>query len=362
MENLIDPAWFLALSQSRLLLISCCAIAALVMGADRLVEGASGLAYRLGMPKVIVGATIVSLGTTSPECAVSVMAAWGGNSGLALGNAVGSIIADTALIFGLGSVLTRLPADRFVLNRQGWTQFGTASLLAVFCLISWQLNGAEAQLGRWTGAIFLCLLAGYMALSVRWARQHRGSGPFIVSEQVKGTGPLLPDPESRVQRQSLVHMSLLCLAGLAIVIFSSHILISAVSALAVRWGVPQVVVAATLVAVGTSMPEMVVGIASIVKGSPELLVGNVIGADVLNVLFVIGASAAARPLPIVEQGAAVPEIFLWLHLPVMLLVLTVFRAYIFRAGRTGSFERWMGVPLLLIYAAYAVAQYVLGRG
>jgi cation:H+ antiporter len=92
------------------------------------------------------------------------------------------------------------------------------------------------------------------------------------------------------------------------------------------------------------------------------MVGNVIGADVLNVLFVVGASAAARPLPIVERGAAAPEIFLWLHLPVMLLVLGLFRVFIFNAERRGHFQRWMGLPLLALYAAYAVAQYLLGRG
>jgi cation:H+ antiporter len=361
MEHLIDPAWFLPLSQVWLLLISFGSIAALVFGADRLVDGASGLAYRFGLPKVIVGATVVSLGTTSPECAVSVMAAWEGNAGLALGNAVGSIVADTALIFGLGCVLARLPADRFVLNRQGWTQFGAAAFLAAVCFFSWHLEGAHAQLGRWVGVVLLCLLAGYMALSVRWANEHRGSGPFILPERGEKKEPL-PVVEHKARQHGLVRLSVLGLTGLAVVIFSSHILISAVSALALRWGVPQVVVAATLVALGTSMPEMVVAIACIIKGSADLLVGNVIGADVLNVLFVVGASAAARPLPIVEQGAALPEIFLLLHLPVMLLVLAIFRIYIFRATRTGFFERWMGVPFLLIYVAYAVAQFVLSRG
>ncbi|MFH1574961.1 MAG: sodium:calcium antiporter [Acidobacteriota bacterium] len=362
MDHLIKPEWFLPLHQGWLLLITLGAIAALVKGADWLVEGASGLAYRLGLPKVIVGATIVSLGTTSPECAVSVMAAWSGNAGLALGNAVGSIIADTALIFGLGSVLTHLPADHFVLNRQGWVQFGTASLLAAFCFTIWGLQGEQAQLERWVGFVLLVLLFGYMALSVRWARIHPQGGFLAVPKEVAQAVPGLPLTAEQARRRGLARLIVSCGAGLVVVILSSHILICAVAALAVRWGVPQVVIAATLVAVGTSMPEMVVGMASIVKGSPELLVGNVIGADILNVLFVVGASAAARPLPIVEPGAAAPEIFLWLHLPVMLLVLAIFRLYIFRARQKGRFQRWMGLPLLVIYGAYAVAQYILGVG
>ncbi|NWG12699.1 MAG: sodium:calcium antiporter [Acidobacteria bacterium] len=362
MDHLIKPEWFLPLHQGWLLLLTIASIGALIKGADWLVEGASGLAYRLGLPKVIVGATIVSLGTTSPECAVSVMAAWSGNAGLALGNAVGSIIADTALIFGLGCVLAQLPADRFVLNRQGWLQFGSAGLLAGICFASWWFHGDEAQLSRWSGMTLLGLLACYMVLSVRWARAHPRGEPFIVPEEIEGAAPVVPPPPEQARHKSCGGLIASCLAGLAVVVFSSHVLVCAVAALAIRWGVPQVVIAATLVAVGTSMPELVVGLTSIFKGAPELLVGNVIGADVLNVLFVVGASATARPLPIVERGAAVPEIFLWLHLPAMLVVLGIFRLYIFRAVREGHFRRWMGIPLLFLYGTYAIAQYALSRG
>jgi cation:H+ antiporter len=359
-EHLIKPEWFHPLPQLVLIGIAVLAIGALVKGADWLVDGASGLAYLLGLPKVIVGATVVSLGTTSPECAVSVMAAWSGNAGLALGNAVGSIIADTALIFGLGCVLTRLPADRFVLSRQGWVQFLVGSLLAALCYLAWFRDGSEAQLGRLVGITLLALLVAYMAVSVHWARRHP-HGPFITPEEIEATTPITPRPAEEAEKEGPLSLILVSLAGLGVVIVSSHVLISAVSTLAVRWGVPQVVVAATLVAVGTSMPEMVVGLASILKGSPELLVGNVIGADILNVLFVIGASAAARPLPIVEPGTAFPEIFLYLHLPVMLLVLAMLRLYIFKSAREEKFDRWMGIPFLIIYATYTVAQYVLGR-
>jgi cation:H+ antiporter len=361
-EHLIDPEWFVPLSQLTLLAISAATILALVKGADSLVNGASGLAYSLGLPKVIVGATIVSLGTTSPECAVSVMAAWSGNAGLALGNAVGSIIADTALIFGIGSVLKALPADRFVLNRQGWVQFGVASFLAAVCYVAWSTLGSAAEIGRSIGFLLLALLVVYMYVSVKWAKEHPHGEPFMPAQETAAKVPIMPPPPESAPKRGIASCIVHSLAGLALVIIASHVLISAVAVLAARWGVPQVVVAATLVAVGTSMPEMVVGLASIIKGSPELLVGNVIGADILNVLFVVGASAAARPLPIVEPGTALPEIFLLLHLPVMLVVLALFRVYIFRAVRRGSFERWMGIPLLLIYVTYTVAQFVIGRG
>lgn len=359
MEHLIGPESFRLLSEWILLVIVAGSILFLVKAADLLVDGASGLAYRIGMPKVIVGATIVSLGTTSPECAVSVMAAWSGNSGLALGNAVGSVIADTALIFGLGCLFKRLAADRFVLNRQGWVQFSVASLLALLCYGTWLVAGENAQLPRSVGFFLLLLLVAYMAVSVRWARRHSRGEPFIVPEQIAGTAPGLPEPIASAREKKLVWLAVRMVLGLAVVIVASHLLILAVSELATRWGVPQVVVASTIVAIGTSMPELVIGMVSVFKGYDELLVGNVIGADILNILFVIGASAAASPLPLLDPRAGVPAIFLLLHLPVMLLVLGLFRLYIFKAAKRGRFSRWMGVPLLLIYVLFTVVQYAV---
>ena len=347
---------------SVLLLITAAAMTALIKGADWLVEGASGLAYRMGMPKVIVGATIVSLGTTSPEAAVSVMAAFQGNPGLALGNAVGSIIADTALIFGLGCVLVALPADRFVLNRQGWVQFAAASLLAALCYLAFALQHDAATLARPAGLLLLALLVGYMAISVRWARAHPSGEPFQIPDTVADETPITPATPAKTARHLPAMLVGMMLVGLAIVILASHILICAVTELARQFGIPDVVIAATLVAFGTSLPELVVGMMSIRKGHPELLVGNVIGADILNVLFVAGASATAAPLPIIDHASTSPHIFLFLHLPAMLIVLGLLRLYIFGAVKRGRFKKWQGYPLLALYGLYVILQYVLAAG
>jgi cation:H+ antiporter len=350
-EYLIPQHWFSGLSQWLLLLWVVVAFAVLVKGADWLVDGASGLAYRLGISKVIVGATVVSLGTTTPECAVSVMAAWSGEPGLALGNAIGSIVADTGLIFGLGCMLVVLPADRFVLSRQGWVQFGAATLLAVLCYGAYLVMGDAATLGRWVGLLLLALLAGYLWMSVRWSRQHRHGEPFQLDEDT--------DVERKVEASPFTLLAF-GLGGLAAVIVASRVMILSVTELAeVHWHVPKVVIAATLVALGTSLPELVIGLTSILKGHREILVGNVIGADILNVLFVVGAAAVAAPLPIVEHGASVPRIVLILHLPAMLAILVLFRLFIHSATRTGQFRRWHGLPLVLIYVVYTVLQYAI---
>jgi len=354
-EDLIPFAWFDPLSWWLLLILAAISMLTLMTGADWLVDGASGLARRLGIPKIIIGATIVSLGTTAPECAVSVMAAWAGKPGLALGNAVGSIIADTGLIFGLGCLLVALPVNRFLLSRQGWVQFGAAFLLAGLCYGMWISQGMDAALPQWVGALFLVLLAAYMIISVRWSQQLES-----LPETETLSQPTTDEPQEQPKRISWL-LGLL-VVGVVVVVVGSHVLIQSVTVLAQRMAVPQVVIAATLVAFGTSLPELVVGMTAIRRGHPELLVGNVIGADVLNVLFVIGASAIAKPLPIIEQGTRFPEIFLYVHLPTMLLVLVLFRLFIFRAVRRNTFERWMGAPLVLIWLGYVVVQYLVGSG
>lgn len=362
MEHLIKPEWFEPMPTIALLAIGAIALWAVIKGADWLVEGASGMALRAGMSKVIIGATIVSLGTTSPEAAVSVMAAWSGNPGLALGNAVGSIIADTGLIFGLGCLLMALPVDRFIVSRQGWVQFGAAVFMGAVCYIIWIFQGDNATLDRWFGFVLLVMLAWYLWVSVRWGKQHA----TLMEQRHEQAQDTTTAIIAHAQEDSWPKLIGFFVLGLAMVIIFAHILIICVQLMAQRWGVPQVVIASTIVALGTSLPELVVGITAIRKGHAELLIGNVIGADILNVLFVVGASAAAAPLPIIEaeiggQPTAVPEIFLYLHLPTMLLILGLFRVFIHGAIKHGRFRRWYGVPLVGIYVGYLVANVVLSR-
>ncbi|MBN1554393.1 MAG: calcium/sodium antiporter [Phycisphaerae bacterium] len=329
--------------QGWLWLMAAGAIVLLVFGADRAVSAAVRMAAALGMSTVIIGATVVSLGTTAPETATSVSAAFAGKPGLALGNGVGSIICNMSLIFGLSCCLTRLPKDRFILRRHGWLQLGSGVLLsAVVGVLALVHGGWEGVLlPRWIGAIFLALLCLYMYLSVRWAKQH----PDIIPSEAQEAAARAGHGPKEVLRD------LLFLAvGLAVVVFGAQVMVGSASQICLRYGVPPDVLAVTLVAFGTSLPEFVTAIASILKGHPDLLVGNIIGANILNVLFVIGASATAVPL-------RVPKPFFYLHLPVMLAALVLFRLYVSR--KTDRFERRQGVPLLVLFGGYYAALFVL---
>jgi len=313
----------------------------LTKGADWLIEGVVSLASRTGLPKIVIGATIVSLGTTMPEAFVSVMAAWMGNPGLALGNGVGSIIADTGLIFGLACVVTRIPMNRFILNRTGWVQVGAATLLVAIALVMLMIMNGKPILGRWVGVVFLVLLGLYLYMTYSWAKQ--GSAAVVHNDDL-----------TQAKQMGWFKCWVMVIGGLLLVVVSARLLIPAASEIAYRIGVPEDVIAATMVALGTSLPELMTAFAAIRRGHPEIMVGNVVGADVLNCLFVIGAAAAAKPL-------AVPPNFFLFHFPAMLLILYSFRIFIF-INTDGFFRRWQGGWMLGIYTLYIVLQYAFHVG
>jgi len=344
LANLLPDGFIEAQATWALWLVTLGSLAVLTVAADRAVGAAVRLAAALGMSKVIIGATVVSLGTTTPELFVSLTAALRGEPELALGNAVGSITADTAFIFGLCCLITRLPHDRFVLRRQGvFKLFTVAALTVPLVAMAFRRGSIEGVvLPRAAGFVYVGLLGVYLALSVRWARQHP---EFVV--------PAVEVGNVRFHRARQALASLLILAvALGTVAVSSDVLIASVSQLACRHGVPSDVLAVTLVAMGTSMPELVTALMAIRRGHPELLVGNIIGADILNVLSVTGFSASASPL------AVAPNFFV-LHLPAMWASVLLFAAYIFTSRRT--FSRWHGVPLLAVYAAYCALLIVTAR-
>jgi cation:H+ antiporter len=337
LATLIPETFFSARPDVWLWLMGAGAIALLVFGAGRVVDAAAKLASVLGMSKIIIGATVVSLGTTSPEACVSVMAACRGDSGLALGNAMGSIICDTALIFGLSCCLARLPLDRFILRRHGWLQFGVGLLLAGVIAAAWLLAGRDLSqtfIVRPVGLVFLALLAGYLVLSVRWFRRRPEMIPDGAKVKLKANHKV---------GQVLGSLAMVFL-GLGMVVFGSEVLIGSAKVICTRLKVPETVIAGTFVAFGTSVPELVTALAAIRKGHPSLLVGNIVGADILNVLFVTGASASARPLQVDKPS-------LYLFAPMMLLALGLLWGYVL-LNRKDTFHRWQGVPLLLCYAAF----------
>jgi cation:H+ antiporter len=342
MEEILHH-WFEGLPLVVLILIIAVSLYVLAKGADILVEEAVALSKIWGVPPVVIGATIVSLGTTLPEAAVSVAAAVSGNPDLALGNAVGSIITDCGLILGLAAIISPLPLNRSVVNRQGWIQIGAGFLLVLLAL-PWSHLGSALESGgtvpQWAGFLLLVLLAVYMIFTIKSAQ---GARKAELEAEVE---------EADEPRRSNLATVLLLLVGIALVVGASQVLIPAVEISAVRVGVPQAIIAATLVAFGTSLPELVTSLNAVRRGHGELAVGNVIGADILNVLFVAGASAAVTP-----AGLYADPRFMKLLFPGMLLILITFRLGVF--FQKDSLGRGFGIVLLLLYAAVMGGSYLI---
>lgn len=307
-------------------------------GADWLVDEAVVLSTRWGLGKAVIGATIVSIGTTTPEAAVSVLSAIQGKPDLALGNAVGSIICDTGLILGLASLIAPLSFNRQLASRLSNVQVGAGVLMVLVC-IPWsspiKAFTDGGTLPQFMGFVFILLLGLYVWQSIRWA----GSTPTEEEEKTEHEG-------------SSSVMTLFKLIGsIAIVVLSAQVLIPAVSELAVRFNVPKAIIAATLVAFGTSLPEFVTAITAVRRGHGELAVGNIIGADILNVLFVAGVSASVTPTGL----NASPQFFQFLF-PAMVIILIVFRIGIFVSG--SQLKRPFGVVLVGTYILVTILSYI----
>lgn len=311
-------------------------------GADWLVDEAVVLSSRWGMGKAVIGATIVSIGTTTPEAAVSVLSAIQGKPGLALGNAVGSIICDTGLILGLASLIAPLQFNRQLASKLSNVQVGAGILLVVGCF-PWtspaKVFSQGGTLPQLIGFVFIVLLGLYVWQSIRWAAS--------ITDEPHENGD---EPEDASANSFAILAKLI--GSIAIIVISAQILIPSVSVIAQRIGVPKHIISATLVAFGTSLPELVTAITAVRRGHGELAVGNIIGADILNVLFVAGVSAAATPGGLQADGQFFQFLF-----PAMLFILIVFRCGIFVSGN--QLKRPFGVVLVGTWLAVTILSYIL---
>ncbi|WP_323846001.1 calcium/sodium antiporter [Microbulbifer magnicolonia] len=301
--------------------------ALLVWSADRFVEGAAATARHAGMPALLIGMVIVGFGTSAPEMVVSAMAALDGSPGLALGNAYGSNIANTGLILGVTAIFIPLAVHSKIVRKE------LPLLLAITLLGGFFLW--DGGLARWESLI---LLAGFFGL-VGWS----------IYSALTGKGDIV---ESEIERELETHAMTLgraifwLVAGLALLIVSSRILVWGAVTIAEALGVSDLIIGLTIVALGTSLPELAATIIAARKGEHDIAIGNVVGSNMFNLLAVIGIAGAIAPM------ANVPPEVLTRDWPVVIgltVALFVF-AYGFRGqGRINRFE---GAALLLAYIAY----------
>ena len=311
----------------------------LIKGGDWFVDGATGLAKRFHLPDIVVGATVVSIGTTLPEVMVSTTGALQGSGAMAYGNAIGSIICNTALIAAISIFVNPGPVN--VKSMKTPVIFFFASS-AIYCLAAYGLG----TFPRWLGLVMLAVFAIYMFLTVRNGMKN----PDSVEED---------DEEESSKPKQLWQELLLLVVGAAVIAIGADLLVDHGQIIAKGLGVPETVVALLFVALGSSLPELVTTITSLRKGRASLGIGNVIGANIFNLVLVSGVAVTLAPFAVPVENTLLNtglNLSLVFDIPVMLLVMSLM---CFPAMLKKKLGRWQGITLLCIYAAFCVLQFVL---
>ncbi len=317
-------------------LLFAAGLAALIAGAQLLVGGARQLALDLGIPPLVVGLTIVAFGTSSPELAVSVQSAWSGQVDIALANVVGSNIFNVLFILGLSALLAPLVVARQVVRQEIPVMIGASLLLFAITL--------DGGLGRLEGLLLAASLVAYTTFLVI---QGRRAGREEAA--VAGVGPA-PAPGSR---RLLVQLALIG-GGLALLVAGSGWLVEGAVALARQLGLSEVIIGLTIIAAGTSLPEVATSVLATLRGERDIAVGNVVGSNTFNILGVLGISALVAPVDL-----TVATSMLAFDIPVMTAV-AVACLPVFFTGNT--IARWEGAVFLGYYVAYTAFLVLDARG
>ncbi len=321
------------------ILLFCVGLVLLIKGGDWFVDGATGIAHRFRVPELLIGATVVSIGTTLPEVMVSATSALSGHGEIAYGNAIGSIICNTALIAAITITIRPSPVSR--------ASFGLP-VLFFFSAAAYYLYNAYTfgSFSRTSGLVLLCIFLLYMLLTVYRAMKM----PRVLQTEESGE-------EAQAEEGKLGKDLILLVIGAALIALGAKLLVDNGTLIAQALGVPESVIALTFVALGTSLPELVTAITSLIKGHGALSLGNIVGANLFNLVLVSGVATTLSPFSIpAEKMLFGHNASLVVDLPVMLFVMAFMTL---PALIRGKLSRWQGVTLLCVYAGFCAFQFFL---
>lgn len=293
----------------------------LIKGSDFFVDGASSIASILKIPTIIVGLTIVAFGTSAPEAAVSVTSALTGSNAMAVSNVIGSNMFNLLMVIGLSALIGELLMEKSTLNEDLPFLVGITILFAVFIFIGWNISRIE-------GIILLIILAGYIIHLIRSAKKTEDANKV---EEAKLSLP-----------KSIIFI----IVGIAGIVLGGDLVVNSASDIAIAFGMSEILVGLTIVAIGTSLPELVTSLTALKKGENQLVIGNVIGSNIFNILFVLGASSAISGIPLNSS----------MLIDVVFMVAVTILCFIF--GKTqDKFDRKEGAILVacfVLYMAFAI--------
>ena len=310
---------FMALSPVIPYIVLVVSFVALIKGADFFVEGASSLAKKLGVSSVIIGLTVVAMGTSAPEAAVSISAGLQGSNEIALGNVIGSNLFNLLVVLGFCMLITQIPSSEETIKRDfPWNIIETVAIIAAIVLF-------DTKITRLEGIALLVLFVTYMS--------------YLVYKTIKDRKPA----DEEIAEISLTKSLLFLIGGLAFVIVGGDLVVDSATVIAKSWGVSDALIGLTIIAMGTSLPELVTSIVAAKKNECDMAIGNVIGSNLFNLLFVLGMSATISPIAIDLTSGILIDAVVLLAVTVMMYIFSI----------TGNkLQKLEGVAALLCYGGY----------
>ena len=334
MQNIIN-----GLPIAAVILLLAVGFAFLVKGADFFVEGSSSIAKKLKVPPIIIGLTIVAMGTSLPETAVSVTASLVQNNELAVSNVVGSNIFNLMFVIGVCSILTPIMVQKATVVRDIPLSLGCALFLLVLG-ISGLGDKAGMTLGHADGVIFLIVFAGYIFTMVRSAMKARAAGQKVEIEGVEEC--------DNMKELSYGKSILFLIVGAAAIAFGGDLTVDTASRIAIELGMSQTLVGLTIVSIGTSLPELVTSVVAARKNEVDMAVGSAVGSNIFNILMVLGISSAISPVALIRENI----------IDIVLLMVFSVMVWIF-AGTRKKIERKEGIIMVVVYLVYCA--YIIAR-
>lgn len=310
----------------------------LIIGAELLVRGASNLALVMGITPLVIGLTVVAFGTSAPEIAINLQAALGEQSDLAIGNVVGSNILNILLILGIAALIAPIKVSQRLIRLDVPIMIGASCLLLIFAL--------DGGLSTWEGLIFIILMISYTSFSIIKGRPRPVQLP---SEEVTEEQEIIPTALPSNKTYAIPLQIIFIIVGLGLLVQGSRWLVFGGVAIAEYFGISQLIIGLTILAIGTSLPEIATVVVASLRGKQELIVGNVVGSNLFNILLVLGLSSLIAPQVIEVSPAA-----LAFDIPIMVAVAVVCLPIFFTDN---LIERWEGglfVAYYLVYTLYLI--------
>ena len=311
-------------------------IALLVKGADWLVDGASGLSSSFGVSPLFIGLTVVAFGTSAPELAVSISAAMKGSGSIAISNVVGSNIANIALVIGFSAILAPLAISKTTVRKE--LPF---NILISFALMAMLLRGAKYGLDRYDGFVLIIFLIIFMEYTLMMAKSDRER------KRLENTAILSEEDNEKIKKVRIKN-GVLTLIGLAMVVFGADLTVDSATEIALQLGISEALVGLTMIAIGTSLPELVTSVTAILKKQDDLAIGNIVGSNIFNICLILGVSSIIKPIGVIVDHYWADILFMSM-LAVFLLITTMKKSKITRLEGSFFFASYVAYIIIISF-------------